>query len=337
MPPFVTNTLEWCSTHIIDIVIWSVIGLVIYGIAFAILSFLIASYCVYVSTLRRGKPEKWAREPQTTDPLMMKMYEEGNTWLEQHIHQRTEVQIENGGLRLCGEYFDLGNDKCVIVLSGRSESLRYGYYFGQPYAAVGYNVLVIDPRAHGWSEGTYNTVGFEESKDALAWAKYVHDTFGVRSIVLHGICIGAAAGLFALTSDECPDYIDGFVADGMFANFNESLKNHLIEFKKPTFPIANLINMWSKHYTGHNLKYGPIDVIHKLDRPILMLFSKEDMYSVPEFSQKLYDKVSHDKKELVWFEHGAHSMLRVNDDERYDAAIQAFLACHLPSVPSQNL
>ena len=318
----------------LKIIHWFGVYLVLSSISVGIFSFLIASYSVYVSTLRRKKPEKWSRTPQFTDPLSLKMDTEGQEWHKKHLHQRTEVQITNEGLRLFGEYYDLGNDKCVIILSGRTESLRYGYYFGQPYAAAGYNVLVIDPRAHGLSDGEFNTVGFEESKDVLAWARYIHDTFHVRSIILHGICIGAAGGMFAITSENCPDYIHGIVTDGMFANFGESMKNHLIEYKKPIFPIYRLINMWSKHYTGHSMDFGPINVIHKLDRPILMLYSKEDLYSVPEFSKKLYAKVSHENKELVWFDHGAHSMLRVNDSERYDAAIHAYLEKYFAAVPS---
>ena len=58
---------------------------------------------------------------------------------------------------------------------------------------------------------------------------------------------------------------------------------------------------------------------------MLMLYSREDPYSVPAFAEKLYEKLGTDQKQLVWFPHGAHSMLRVTDTERYDNAIKAFL------------
>ena len=56
-----------------------------------------------------------------------------------------------------------------------------------------------------------------------------------------------------------------------------------------------------------------------------MLHSKEDIYSTPEFAQKLYDKSGSTNKRLVWFEHGRHSMLRITDTELYDASITKFL------------
>ena len=76
----------------------------------------------------------------------------------------------------------------------------------------------------------------------------------------------------------------------------------------------------------HSMKYGPIDVIEKMDKPLLMLHSKEDIYSTPEYAQKLYDLAGTEKKRLAWFEHGNHSMLRISDTKKYDEEIAAFLA-----------
>ena len=56
-----------------------------------------------------------------------------------------------------------------------------------------------------------------------------------------------------------------------------------------------------------------------------MLHSKEDLYSTPEYAQKLYDLAGTDKKHIVWFPHGRHSMLRITDTERYDSAIADFI------------
>ena len=73
------------------------------------------------------------------------------------------------------------------------------------------------------------------------------------------------------------------------------------------------------------MRFGPIDVIHKLNKPLCMLHSKEDLYSRPEYAQKLYDLAGCENKRLVWFEKGKHSMLRITDTEKYDTAIAEFL------------
>ncbi|MBO5866930.1 MAG: alpha/beta hydrolase, partial [Clostridia bacterium] len=208
----------------------------------------------------------------------------------------------------------------------RTEALKYGYYFAIPYAKLGLNVLVVDPRGHGLSDGEFNTVGFEESKDQVAWIKHLQQQFGIKSVILHGICIGAAGGMYALTSGNCPPIVDGFVTEGMFANFYQSMKNHLIEKKKPVFIMIDLIDAQMKKYTGHSMKFGPIDVIDKLQTPLLMLHSKKDPYSTAEYAQKLFDKAGSQHKDLVWFEHGDHSMLRITHTDQYDNAIAQFVS-----------
>jgi dienelactone hydrolase len=168
-------------------------------------------------------------------------------------------------------------------------------------------------------------VGFEESKDALAWINYIVKEFKVKSVVLHGICIGAAGAMLAATSDSCPAEVKAVVTDGMFVNFAESVKNHLIERKKPVFIMLDLIDAQMIKYTGHSMKVGPIDYVGRLNKPLLMLHSKEDIYSTPEKAVELFNKAGSAQKEIVWFPKGEHSMLRYTDTQRYDNAIKAFL------------
>jgi len=307
------------------LILWILLGVVGFSAFMYVFSAFVASYCVYTKTLKRQSAEQWSRTPQV-EGIAKEMFDEGMAWHQRNLSAKRDLHIVNDGLNLYGEYYDFGSDKCVIILSGRSESLTYGYYFAEPYAKFGLNVLVIDPRAHGMSDGTFNTVGFEESRDALAWAEHIHRSFGIKSILFHGICIGAAAGIFALTSQDCPDYIDGIVAEGMFANFGESMKNHIIERKKPLFLTYPLINMWMKRYTGHHMDYGPIDVIAKQTKPILLLHGKKDLYSLPEYAEKLFDLCPAKNKSIVWFEEGEHSLLRPTNKQNYDDAIVRYLS-----------
>ena len=155
-------------------------------------------------------------------------------------------------------------------------------------------------------------------------------------MLYHGNCIGCATAIYALTSEDCPDCVEGLVAEGMFANFGESMKNHLIERKKPIFMLYGMINFWMKHYTGHTMDVGPINFIEKMNKPLLMLHSREDAYSTPQYAQRLYDLAPSANKEIVWFEHGKHSMLRVTNTERYDEAIKRFITYNFEAVSLDN-
>lgn len=312
--------------QIVLLCIGIVLGLFLIHIA---LSFYIA-YQIYTQTLKRRSKNQWGRAPSDNSPRQLQMDSDGMEWHRANLDKKTDVHIVRDGLNLYGEFYDFGSDRCAMILSGRTESLRYGYYFAQPYAKAGMNILVVDPRAHGFSDGEFNTLGFEESKDDLAWIQYLHENHGINHIVFHGICIGAAGGIFACTSEECPDYVDGIVTEGMFARFGESMRNHLLKRKRMIFPILQCINFWCKHFTGHSMMKGPLNVIDKMDQNLLMLHSLADKISPSHYAQALYDHSGSKEKKLVWFEDSDHSMIRVDHTEEYDREITQFL-CRLYS------
>ena len=323
------STLILCfvggAGDIVKFVLLFILLVILPGFAFYVYAVYFAGRQVIINTLKRKDDQHWSRTAPIEDPFQQKMDLLGQAWIKEYGHLKEDVHIFNNGANLYGQYFNLGFDKTVIVLSGRTESLRYGFFFAKPYTDNGFNLLVIDARAHGDSDGEYNTVGFEESKDAVAWAKFVNETYGIQTIVFHGICIGASTGILALTNKDCPACVKGIVTEGMFVNFGSSMINHLIERKKNWWLVMDAIDFWFKKYTGHTMKKGPINYIDKMDKPILMLQSKEDPYSTPENAQKLFDKCLSKDKKLVYFEKGGHSLLRITDMALYDGSIGEFI------------
>ncbi|MBR4287243.1 MAG: hypothetical protein IKT55_06030 [Clostridia bacterium] len=302
-----------------------VIGVLLLIVIIHLCITMVAATITYVTTLVRKNKKKWDRSLQFTREPQISMDAIGIAWMKENEQYKEDVHVVNGKINLYGEYFDFGNDKCAMILSGRTESLRYGYYFAKPYAESGYNVLVMDPRAHGLSDGVFNTLGREESKDDLKWIDFLIKEKGIKQIVLHGICIGAAGGMYTITNPECPDCVAGIVTEGMFARFYYSMRNHLIELHTLVFPVMQCINLLYKICTGYTMRKGPIDIIDTLNKPLLMLHSKEDPYSTPDYAQKLYDKCGSKDKQLVWWPKGGHSQLRFIDTEKYDNSIKEFL------------
>ena len=70
---------------------------------------------------------------------------------------------------------------------------------------------------------------------------------------------------------------------------------------------------------------GPIKRIGALSQPILFIHSREDQYSLPDKALELYRLCSSEKKQISWFPHGAHSMVRITDPTGYDQAVNAYL------------
>ena len=311
---------------------WMLAGIIAAGalalfLLVVILPTMAISLRVYNDHLVRRSPDHWRRGVCSfpDDPEIVEMYRQGGEWHAANGDCARQVGIESDGLKLRGEYYDFGFDKAVLILSGRTEAVTYGYFFAAPYRALGYNVLLIDDRGHGESDGDRNNVGLREFRDVQRWIRFLHDEQGNRKVLLHGVCIGAATAMYAVTEPGAPDCVEGLVVDGMYTTFRETFKTHMILMKRPVFPVLDeVMALIFLHAGRHPGLHGPVYSIRKLKLPILMLCGREDKFSLPERSQQPFDMCP-SRKRIEWFEKGAHSHLRINAPEQYDAAIADFV------------
>ena len=305
----------------------SLLGLALLFFLVVILPTLPIARKVYRYNLVRTSPDIWTRDTTAfpDDAEAVQMLEEGRIWHRENCDCARPVTVQNDGLKLCGEYYDFGYKKAVLILSGRAEALTYAYYFAAPYRAACYNVLVIDDRAHGESEGKYNCVGLREYRDVLCWLDLLEKELGNETIVLHGICIGASTAMMAVTDRACPKAVKGIITDGMYQTFRETFRTHMIYIHRPIFPVLQecMFLIWL-HARRSPSRNGPIFSIKKLRLPILMIYGKQDVFSLPGKSMELFELCPSDKR-LVWFDKGGHSHLRVNAPEKYDKTITEFL------------
>lgn len=311
-----------------EIVLWVVGGLIVAGfVSMLCVTWWIAGK-VYQGTLVRTSKEHWGRTCSAPDNEEQKaMWDLGVAWAAQYRDRVKEVQIENDGLKLFGEYFDFGGDKCVIILPGRCESLMYSYFFAPPYQQAGFNVLVIDSRAHGLSDGKYNTIGVKESGDVKKWVRFACDTLGNKGVYLHGICVGTSTALLAMTAPDCPKEIEGLVTEGCYISFRETYKRHMIIDKRPLYPVLDMVMWRIRLHTGTNVYHdNPMRLFKLLRQRVLFIYGKQDVFSLPEKSQKLFDACAAEDKQIVWFEKGNHSHLRLTNTADYDKAIVEFVS-----------
>lgn len=307
-----------------SVVILSLIG----GIVFMLIKTIPISNMVYKKQLVRTSGEVWGRNcsaPENEEQVAM--WEEGCAWADKNKDRIKEVHIVSyDGLNLYGEFFDFNSDNTVIILPGRCECLKYSYFYAKPYQDAGYNVLCIDTRCHGLSDGTHSSIGKKESKDVIAWANFLQKEFNTKKVCLHCICIGSSSGILALTNKNCPSIIQEICVEGCFTNFRESFKEHMIYEKRPTFPVLDLVMLNIFFHTGTNvLLDSPIKKVGKIKAKMLFLHTELDLFSKPEKAVKLYEKCGSDNKKIVWFKKGGHSHIRINNHEEYDNAIVEWL------------
>lgn len=316
-----------CLDRGVDLMTWLyiLIGVLVGVFLLALLPMFVIARIIFRILLVRTSEEKWSRQCSWDDPEQQRMFDEGAAWGEKYASYQKRLTIESDGFKLVGEYFDFGHDKAVILIPGRMETCIYSYFFSDPYMKEGYNVLAIDNRSHGLSEGKYDTVGLDEYCDIIAWAKLLRAEHGIKSIVIHGMCIGAATAINALSDPEGKELIQGLVSEGVYVNFGVMLKERFIERGKPTFPLVNLVLFYiALHAHKSPIKFSPLNKIGGVEAPILFLYGKEDIYSKPENIEAIYKNCKAPKR-LRMFDKGIHSHLRINAPEEYDAEVRKFL------------
>ena len=254
------------------------------------------------------------------------MFNQGMAWREKHLDKMKEVEVKSEGIKLVGEYFDFGFKKAVILMPGRTETCWYACYYAPTFFEAGYNVLTIDPRAHGLSEGKILTLGKLEGLDLIEWSKLLHDTYGVETIVLYGLCGGGTASSVALMNEKCPSYIKGFISDGMFYSFFNVYRRHIIDEKHPVYPVIWEVLGKIKHRNDVNpYKLTPKNLMKFVKVPTLFLTGELDKFAIPEEAYKLYDLCGAKNKQIFKIKNARHSHLRYDNLVDYEKAVIPFL------------
>lgn len=282
---------------------------------------------VYKTNLVKKEKEEWGRCCSALEnEEQLTMWNTGIAWAETVKDKKTDVHIVNDGLNLYGEYYDFGYDRAVIILPGRCECLMYSYFYAISYAQAKTNILVIDTRAHGLSDGEFNTIGEKESGDVDKWIELLENEFNIHKIILHSICVGSSTALIEAVYGKHKDLIKAVITDGCYVTFAESFKQHIIDTNHPWFPVNYLVMYKIYNATGTNVyKNPPIKLVKKLNCDMMVMAGKLDKFSLPSKTQKLYDACCAKNKKLVWFEKGAHSHIRINNVEQYDRAVIDFM------------
>ena len=93
--------------------------------------------------------------------------------------------------------------------------------FAEPIWRAGFNVVLLDLRSHGMSEGKYFTYGFHEWQDITAAIDVVTAKQADQTIAVLGVSAGGTVAISAAAQDE---RIRKVVTIGTFADLGETIK-----------------------------------------------------------------------------------------------------------------
>ncbi len=318
--------------------IWQIVLLIVVIILFLLIGGIVFSVCYTLPIAEKLYKSQWTRQDETkfirgcsdtSFDYHLDMFNQGMKYRESVKDKIKEVEITSLGIKLVGEYYDFGFDKAIIIIPGRTETCLYGAYYVEPMMLGGYNVLCIDPRAHGLSEGKLLTLGKDESIDAIEWAKFLHEKCNVKKVALYGLCGGATASCLAFANPNCPNYLNTFIADGMFYSFFRVYKRHIQDEKKPVYPVISEIMHKIKKYNNVNpYKCAPNKIIKTISPNLLVISGNQDKFALADEARMMCESCPTKDKTFTLIKNARHSHLRYDNKKDYDEAIIKFLRSH---------
>ncbi|MGN0666668.1 MAG: alpha/beta hydrolase [Huintestinicola sp.] len=225
-------------------------------------------------------------------------------WLESKPLE--EIDIKAGdGIALHGYFLnaDTPADKLVICCHGyTSNGMQECPTQARFFHDLGFDVLILDLRAHGKSEGKYVGFGVLDRYDLLEWIRYVNKRFdNGRKIFLFGTSMGATTVLMASGFNEIQSCVKGIIADCAFTSpydiFSHVMKK---DYHLPPFPIMNINNVMCKKTAGYTFtEYSTLDALKTNKIPVLFIHGKEDKFVPTWMSEKNYEAAVCEKELLM--------------------------------------
>lgn len=278
----------------------------------------------------RKKPKKKKQKSKTEEMGLVSLAEHreamkaGEDWL---LSQDMEtVYIEShDGLKLAGKFLNANARRTLILFHGyRSRAFRDFSCVGEYYKGLGFNLLFVDQRAHGASEGKYICFGVKERLDCVRWAEYIDRRVG-GEIFLDGISMGASTVLMA-AGEQLPESVRGVIADCGFTSPHDiMLKVMETDLKVRCRPLFRFVAWLVRLRAGFAVdEYSTLDAMKKNKVPVLFLHGTGDKFVPYEMTVQAYEACAAEKQ-LLLVEGAGHGTSYLKDMEGCKRALSEFL------------
>ncbi|MGN1200685.1 MAG: alpha/beta hydrolase [Candidatus Caccovivens sp.] len=247
-------------------------------------------------------------------------------WWEKYKFDKVAIESFDK-LKLIGHYFENHSKKTVLVVHGFGGNYRDMQRYCQFFMQKNFNILAVENRAHGESEGNCIGFGYTDRLDILKWLDYLREKQPEAKIVLFGLSMGGTA--VCATAGEKLKNVSAIISDCAFSNgdkqisyvlkkyrlFGKLLKKHLYSFTKRVY----------------NFDVMQIDVTKSVKNsqvPILFIHGKEDTFVPIENMYDLYNATPSQLRSQFVVEGAGHALAYSEAGVMYERKIINFLKAY---------
>ena len=251
---------------------------------------------------------------------------EHKEWLVSRDMDTVSVMSEDG-LKLFGRYFACEKpERIVLCVHGyRGAPLDMFADSSRWFHENNCDLLLIESRSSGRSEGKYITFGAKEKRDIVSWCRWIEErNEGRLPVYLYGISMGAAAVL--LSCDQgLPSSVKGIIADCGFSSVRKTFEDRAREsFHLPPYPMLYLMEAYCRVLA--DFRFEDADAVKALEHntiPVLFFHGEEDHFVRPENTLRNFEADA-GKKELVVVPGAAHAASFIQNPRLYTENVRRF-------------
>lgn len=226
-------------------------------------------------------------------------------------------------LKLHALFINNNTNKTIICVHGyKAKDGLYDFGMSARFLnSLGYNLLFVDNRAHGLSQGKYIGFGVLDSIDVNSWVDYLVTNMNQETIILYGMSMGAATVMNAQNNK-----VKAIIADCGFASGYDEVAYQIKKmYHLPPFPIIPISNVLLKLLAHYSLKEKEAyKSIKNYKNNLLIIHGSKDHFVPTSDAYKIFDNATCHKKILI-VPGASHAKSYLKDTELYEQTIKEFL------------
>lgn len=300
-------------------ILWWLLGFALFICLACFITAFICFYRVFYSPERKPLAEGEVDLPpgKEYEPY----YEQMTAWtLQTRALPHEDVSITSfDGLTLRGKYYEYAPGAPMeLMFHGYRGSSERDLCGGVDRCfALGRNVLIVDHRASGTSEGKVITFGVNESRDCMSWIDFILEKFGADvKIILTGISMGAATVMMA-TARDLPENVVMVLADCGYTSSKEIIKKVIREMGLPAGLLYPFVKLGARLFGNFDPdELSPIEAMKTCKVPVIFVHGDADDFVPYEMSVQNYEACTAVKK-LITVPDAGHGLAYPADCEGY--------------------
>jgi alpha-beta hydrolase superfamily lysophospholipase len=211
----------------------------------------------------------------------------------------------------------------VLLIHGYSGCKATLLQEGKHFHDLGYDVLWLDCRASGGSQGEWTTIGYLEALDVQAAVSYARKTWSPAQLVVFGQSMGGAAALRAIACQGCP--VDRLIIEAPFDSLLHTVRHRFEAMKVPDFGLSRLLLFWGGWQAGiPGFDHNPAAYASAVHCPALILWGDQDRYVLRDEVVRVYDALG-GPKSFCAFQGVDHMSCLTAAPDAWKSAVNEFL------------